>query len=221
MLGYLPSLLPRASSPHYSASLCSTTFVREGLRSMTQRWMAGSVSVKPSAAFPCRSQMRTLQQRAATQCRLLASLRACCAAETTGWTWASAPGPHTQPRSPPVWTPPRGSLSAAQLEAIRAEDEAAPPFKPRRHRPPLSLAHREKIRAAKAGIAVNGPVLSAEHRAAISRSVRWSYANTEHANNIVAAMPAKRRCGRCGKAGHYATTCTTPECEIRAPDDGS
>lgn len=128
-------------------------------------------------------------------------------------------------------------LGAERLAAIAAEDEAfasiplshmkrrSAALNPRR---PLTEAHKAKIAAAKTG--KPGVRHSAQTREAISRGIRWSFANTEHAAKIGASRlgtkynvkpklasapklvqsgggPRICHCSVCHAVGHNARTC--------------
>lgn len=97
---------------------------------------------------------------------------------------------------------------------------------------PLSAEHKQKISAAQKGRAVNGHVMTPDHKArgdalacraplthadaccvqaAISRGMRWMHANPEHkAKRLAGAGKRIMTCSRCREAGHNVRTCTQP-----------
>ena len=126
-----------------------------------------------------------------------------------------------------------------ESEWLRREAAEARANKPQR---PLSAEHKQKISAAQKGRAVNGPVMSPDHKvrlatalrsttlahrdaraqAAISRSMRWMHANPEHKARRLAGAGARISvCSRCGESGHNVRTCKRqqlqPEADAEPP----
>lgn len=121
-------------------------------------------------------------------------------------------------------------LDPELLASIAAEDArlSALPLSRRpgsgalRPRGPMPAAHRAAISAARReaererrlqGLSRS---LSAEHRAAIARSMRWTFDNTDHAAKISAGARGRSKarrtgvvctCSHCGQAGHNTRTC--------------
>jgi hypothetical protein len=137
--------------------------------------------------------------------------------------------------------------------AIRAEDDAVRDMpesewlrreaaEARAHKPPRSLSaeHKQKISAAQKGRAVNGPLMTPDHKArltaalrryapnltsaqaqaAISRGMRWMHANPEHKAKRLAGVGARiNTCSRCGESGHNVRTCKRQPLQPESPPE--
>ena len=145
--------------------------------------------------------------------------------------------------------------SPAASAAIRSEDDAVRDLpesewlrreaaEARAHRPPrpLSAEHKQKISAAQKGRAVNGPMMTPDHKArlaaalrsraphththahvqaAISRSMRWMHADPKHKAKRLAGTGARiNTCSRCGESGHNVRTCKRQLLQAESSDAG-